>query len=48
MKNLKFYLQKAYKEHWAIGQFNFSDWSQVKGIVAAAQQLKSPSILGTS
>ena len=48
MKSLKYYLQKAYKEHWAIGQFNFSDWSQVKGIVAAAQQLKSPIILGTS
>lgn len=48
MKPLKFYLQKAYKEKWAIGQFNFSDWSQVKGIMAAAQQLKSPIILGTS
>jgi len=48
MKNLKYYLHKAYKEKWAIGQFNFSDWSQVKGIVAAAQQLKSPIILGTS
>ncbi len=47
MKSLKHYLQKAYKEQWAIGQFNFSDWSQVKGIVAAAQNLKSPIILGT-
>jgi len=32
MKTLKYYLQKAYKEKFAIGQFNFSDWSQVKGI----------------
>lgn len=48
MKNLQYYFQKAYKEHWAIGQFNFSDWSQVRGIVAAAQNLKSPIILGTS
>ena len=48
MKNLKYYLQKAYKEHWAIGQFNFSDFSQVKGIVSAAQNLKCPIILGTS
>src|SRR3990167_3512796 len=48
MKNLKYYIQKAYKEKFAIGQFNFSDWSQVKGIVAAAQNLKSPIILGTS
>ncbi|OGZ70622.1 MAG: hypothetical protein A3F47_01360 [Candidatus Staskawiczbacteria bacterium RIFCSPHIGHO2_12_FULL_38_11] len=48
MKNLKYYIQKAYKEKFAIGQFNFSDWSQVKGIVAAAQNLKAPIILGTS
>src|SRR3989344_679435 len=48
MKTLKYYFNKAHKEHWAMGQFNFSDWSQVKGIVAAAQQLKSPIILGTS
>src|SRR3989344_6270196 len=48
MKNLKYYFQKAYKEKFAIGQFNFSDWSQVRGILAAAQNLKSPIILGTS
>lgn len=48
MKNLKFYLKKAQKEKWAIGHFNFSDWSQVKGIVKAAQVLKSPIILATS
>ena len=48
MKNLKHYLEKAYKEGWAIGQFNFSDFSQVKGIVKAAQSLNSPIILGTS
>ncbi len=48
MKTLQYYFQKAYKEHWAVGQFNFSDWSQVKGIVVAAQNLKSPIILGTS
>lgn len=48
MKNLKYYLKRAHKEHWAIGQFNFSDFSQVKGIVAAAQGLKAPIILGTS
>ncbi|MEK7663837.1 MAG: class II fructose-bisphosphate aldolase [Patescibacteria group bacterium] len=48
MKNLKYYIQKAYKEKWAIGQFNFSTFEQVKGIVAAAQNLKSPVILGTS
>lgn len=48
MKSLQHYLQKAYKEQWAIGQFNFSDFSQVKGIVKAVENLKSPVILGTS
>ena len=48
MKNLKHYFKKAYQEHWAIGQFNFSTFEQVKGIIAAAQQLKAPIILGTS
>ncbi len=47
-KNLKYYLKKAQKEGWAIGQFNFSDFSQLKGIVAAAQKMRSPIILGTS
>jgi fructose-bisphosphate aldolase class II len=48
MKNLKYYIQKAQKEHFAIGQFNFSDLTQVKGVVAVAQKTKSPIILGTS
>jgi len=48
MKTLKYYFKKAYHEKFAIGHFNFSDFSQVKGIVAAAQNLKSPIILGTS
>ena len=48
MKNIKYYLEKAHKEHWAIGQFNFSDFTQMKAVVSAAQQLKSPIILGTS
>ena len=48
MKTLKYYFAKAKKEKFAIGQFNFSDWSQVKGIIAAAANLKSPIILGTS
>src|SRR3989344_4249627 len=48
MKNLKYYLQKAYKEGWAIGQFNFSDFSELKAIVNSAVSLKSPIVLGTS
>lgn len=48
MKNLKYYFEKARKEGFAIGQFNFSDFTQVKGIIAAALEAKSPIILGTS
>lgn len=48
MKTLKYYFGKAQKEKWAIGQFNFSDFSQVKGIVNAAKNLKSPIMLATS
>jgi len=48
MKNLKYYLQKAQREKFAIPQFNFSDFSQMKAIVKVASALKSPVILGTS
>lgn len=48
MKSLKYYLKKAQEEKFAIGQFNFSAFEQVKGIVAAAELLKAPIILGTS
>ncbi|MFA6190146.1 MAG: ketose-bisphosphate aldolase [Candidatus Staskawiczbacteria bacterium] len=48
MKNLKYYLNKAREKKFAIGQFNFSDFSQVKGIINKCAQLKSPVILGTS
>ncbi len=48
VKNIKYYLEKARKEQWAIGQFNFSDFTQMKAIVSKASELKSPVILGTS
>lgn len=48
MKNLKYYFQKAKKEGWAIGQFNFSDFTQLKAVVETAKEFKSPIILGTS
>ncbi len=48
MKNLKYYFEKAQKEGWAMGQFNFSDFTQMKAIVSKAAELKSPVILGTS
>ena len=48
MRDIKYYLRRAQREHWAIGQFNFSDASQLEGIIEAAKSLKSPLILGTS
>ena len=48
MKNLKHYLGKARKEKFSIGQFNFSDFTQMKAVVEAASKMKSPIILGTS
>ena len=47
-KNIKYYLEKARKEKFAIGQYNFSDFTQMKAIIAAGQNMKSPIILGTS
>jgi ketose-bisphosphate aldolase len=48
MKPLKFYLKKAQKQGWAIGQFNFSTIEVLEAIVKAAIKTKSPVILGTS
>ena len=48
MKNLKYYLKKTQKQGWAIGQFNFSTLEQLKGIIMAAENMRSPVILGTS
>ena len=47
-KDIRFYLKKAAAEKFSIGQFNFSDFTQMKAIVAATQLAKSPVILGTS
>lgn len=45
---LKYYFQKAKKEKWGIGQFNFTTIEQLKAIIEASKELKSPVILGTS
>jgi len=45
---IKDYFQKAKKENWAVGQFNFSTLEQLKAIIQAAEKLNSPVILGTS
>jgi len=46
--NLKDYFQKAQKENWAIGQFNFSTLEQLKAIIQAGKKLNSPIIIGIS
>ncbi|MCX6721135.1 MAG: ketose-bisphosphate aldolase [Candidatus Staskawiczbacteria bacterium] len=48
MKTLKYYFERAQAEKFAIPQFNFSDFSQMKAIVNKSAELKSPIILGTS
>ena len=48
MKDIRYYLEKAQKEKFAIPQFNFSDFTQMKAILASAEKMKSPVILGTS
>ena len=45
---LKYYLEKAEQEGWAIGQFNFSDSKTLEAIVQAACALKALVIIGTS
>jgi len=46
--NLKDYFQKAQKENWVVGQFNFSTLEQLKAIIQAGKKLNSPIIIGTS
>lgn len=46
--NLINYIEKAKKQNWALGQFNFSTMEQMKGIIAAAHKENVPVILGTS
>jgi len=45
---LKYYLQKAKREKWAIGQFNFSTPEILKASVLAAKKMRAPIIVGTS
>jgi fructose-bisphosphate aldolase, class II len=45
---LKEYLQKATKEHWAVGHFNIATLGQMRAVVEAAKEAKSPVMIGTS
>lgn len=48
MVSLRQYFEKARKEKWAIGHFNFSTADQLKAIIEAAFELKSPVMVATS
>ncbi|MFA7151082.1 MAG: class II fructose-bisphosphate aldolase, partial [Candidatus Paceibacterota bacterium] len=48
MKSLHSYFEKAKKEKFAVGQFNFSTIEQMKSTIRAAKKMESPVILGTS
>lgn len=41
-------LQKATKEGWAVGHFNISNLEQLRAIMEAAKELKSPIMIGLS
>jgi ketose-bisphosphate aldolase len=45
---LRKYIKKAFQGKYALGQFNFSTLDQMKSIIKASDNLKSPVILGTS
>lgn len=48
MNEMKQWTQKAAAEGWAIGEFNISSLETVQAIVMAAEEAKSPAIIGTS
>ncbi len=47
-KELKYYLNKAREEGFALGQFNFCTIEQLKGIISASEETSAPVICGVS
>ena len=45
---LKAWLAKAQKENWALPHFNFSNLEMLKALVQAAEEARSPMMVGTS
>ena len=48
MRKLKDILRHARDEKWAVPHFNISDLAMLHGLIEAAQELKSPLLIGTS
>ena len=46
--NLKFYLDKALKEHFALGAFNFFNMESLQAIIDASLKTNSPAIMQVS
>ncbi len=46
--NLNDVLKKAQKEHYAVGLFNTTDSDMLEAVIAAAEELNSPVIIGTA
>ncbi|MBO7519476.1 MAG: class II fructose-bisphosphate aldolase [Clostridia bacterium] len=46
--NLNDVLKKAQKEHYAVGLFNTTDTDMLEAAITAAEELKSPIIIGTA
>ena len=45
---LKEWLARAGREKWALPHFNISNFVQLKGILAACAEARSPAMIGTS
>ena len=48
MNKLKFYIDKALKENFAIGAMNFNNMESLQGILQACKESKSPAIISVS
>lgn len=46
--NLNDVLPKAQKEHYAVGLFNTTDTDMLEGVIAAAEEMRAPVIIGTA
>lgn len=48
MKNLKYFLNKAITDNFALGAFNFSNLTTLQAILQACKELSSPAIISVS
>jgi fructose-bisphosphate aldolase class II len=46
--NMKDILADAQKNHYAVGLFNTIDTDMLEAVIAAAEELRSPVIIGTA